>query len=205
VERDQRPVIAVAARVSELQSDEQAIIAAKRRAVRFSADAQHSLQVARGGRRDQQLPGVRPAFFHNGGGLSPDKFGAAGAEALVTAVGQFVGPAIQSTIASLHRLNAECIARSQRSNSHRAEERTQVLAEAQGETQPIALGFNVCQRAELEIMGHAPILHNLAAALALRGASTAAKLLLLAACGAAERHVELAQERDEHRRHREPE
>jgi hypothetical protein len=99
---------------------------------------------------DQELARIAPALVENGRGLAPKERGAPGAEAFVAAIGQLIGPAIEGAVAAFHRLDAQGIAGAEGSDLDRAEQGTEVVAEAEIEPQALSLGFEVVAGAELE-------------------------------------------------------
>lgn len=100
----------------ELQAYYQVVIAAARLAVGLPAYLQHLREIGGGAFVDQELTRIGPGLLDDGGRLGPDELGAAGAEAPIAAQRQFVGPAVERTIAALHRLNAQPIADDERTD-----------------------------------------------------------------------------------------
>src|SRR5262249_7808909 len=105
-----------------------------------------------------QLSRIGPAFLQDRGGLAPDQLGAAGAEAPIAAEGQLVRAAVEGAVAAFHRLDAQGVAGAQRADGHGAEQRGQVVAEAEVGPQPAALGLQVGQGVELEEAGQGGLL-----------------------------------------------
>src|SRR5207253_25184 len=89
-------------------------------------------------------------FIEDGGRLAPDQLGAAAAEAAITAVGQFVGPAIEGAVAAFHRLHTESVAGAQRADGYGLKKRGEVVAEAEIELFPLGLGGQFLDGMELE-------------------------------------------------------
>ncbi len=150
VKGQQRPAIAVTARVSQLQPDHQILVGAEGFSVGGPAGPEHGLKVRGGLVVEEQLAGVGPALLHHGGRLAPDQLGAPGPKAAITADGQLIGPAIKGAVAALHGLDAQGVAGPQRADGDGPEQRTEVLAETQTEAELLTLGFEVSEGAEFE-------------------------------------------------------
>ena len=88
---EDRPGDAVAARVGELEADEQVVVVAPGVAVGGAAGVDEPVEARGVGVVDDELAGVGPAFGDDGGGLAPDQLGPAGPEPLVAAEGQLAG------------------------------------------------------------------------------------------------------------------
>ena len=104
---EDRPGDAVAARVGQLEADEQVVVVAASRS--RCASRQVSSERFEARRRVasliEQLAGVGPPLGDDGRGLAPDQLRPAGAEPLVAAERQLVGPAVGGAVAALHRLD----------------------------------------------------------------------------------------------------
>src|SRR5262249_47035184 len=118
---------------------------------RLPALAQHAFQI--GGRLfvEEQLPWVGPALFENRSCLAPDQLGPTSAETAVATEGQFVGSAVEGAIAAFHRLDAQGVAGSQRTDRDGAKERAEVVAEAEIKAQALTLGLQFFHGAKFEI------------------------------------------------------
>src|SRR5439155_24306667 len=119
--------------------------------MRLAALAQHAFKTGSGVLVDKKLPRVGPAFFEHGGRLAPDQLRAPGAEPLITAKGQLVGMSVERAVAPFHRLDAECVADPKRPDRNGPEERTEVVAETEIETETLALGGEVVERMVFEV------------------------------------------------------
>src|SRR5690348_10067554 len=115
MEGEERPTVAVASGVGQLQANNQIIIGTERKPMSPAALVQQALEIRRGLLVEKQLPRVSPRFFKNGRRFAPDEFGTAGTETLVTPECQFIRPAIQRAVAAFHRLNAQRVACAQES------------------------------------------------------------------------------------------
>src|SRR5262245_23748538 len=131
----ERPAVTVAARVRQLQADEQIIVRTEGFTVGLTAFAQHPFQVGCRLVVEKQLPRVGPPLVEHRGRLAPDELGPAGAETAVTPKRQLIGPAVGRAVATLHGLDTEPVAGTQRADGHRLKQRPQVIAKAKVETE----------------------------------------------------------------------
>src|SRR5204863_6044016 len=69
----------------------------------------------------------------------------------ITAKGQLVGMSVERAVATFHRLDAECVADPKRPDRNGPEERTEVVAETEIETETLALGGEVVERMVFEV------------------------------------------------------
>src|SRR5205823_4373765 len=102
---DQRLAKTVAARVSQLQANDEIAIAANLVAMGLAALAEHLFQRRSGLVVDEQLARVGASLVEDGGCLAPDQLGAAAAEATITTKGEFIRPAVEGAVATFHRLH----------------------------------------------------------------------------------------------------
>src|SRR5262245_53011637 len=103
-----RPAAAVPARMRQLKTDKQTVIASAFTSMfgheRFSQVFNVAYRVA----VNQKLIGSRAAVLaHRSGFASPDEFCAARSEVAPPADRQFGGPPVRRTVAAFHRLNRE--------------------------------------------------------------------------------------------------
>src|SRR5215831_8783825 len=106
-----RPTAAVAARMRQLKTDKQTVIASAFTSMfgheRFSQVFNIAYRVA----VNQELIGIRAAVLaHRNGFPSPDEFCSACAEVAPSADRQFAGPAVRRAVPAFHRLNRETVA-----------------------------------------------------------------------------------------------
>src|SRR5215472_11418624 len=105
-----RPTAAVPARMRQLKTDQQTIIASAFTSMfgheRFSQVSNVAYRVA----VNQKLTGIRAAVLaHRSGFASPDEFCAARSEVAPSADRQFAGPTVRRAVPAFHRLNRETI------------------------------------------------------------------------------------------------
>src|SRR5436309_3139681 len=123
----------------QLQSDDQIVVDTEGLTMSLTASRQQTLKIRNGLLVQMQLTGIGSAIFSDGGGFAPNELGAARAETDISAKRQLVGAAIERAITTLHGLNAKRVANSKGSDVPRPKQRTQVIAEAQIQTQSRAL------------------------------------------------------------------
>src|SRR5947208_12035049 len=111
----------------QLQAHDQVVSRAAGCSVRLLALAKHSLQFWRCLFVDEQLPRVRPALFNDCCCLSPDEFRAARTKPPIAPKRQLIRPAVKRAVAPFHGLNAQRIARAQRTNGDRTKKRTEIM------------------------------------------------------------------------------
>ena len=98
--------------------------------------------------------GIGAACFRNRCRLAPDQFRTTGAEALVAAVNEVVGMAVERAVAAFHRLHAKGIADAERPHLHGPKERREIGGKTQIQAEALHLGFDVGQRMEFEKVCH---------------------------------------------------
>jgi len=141
VEGEQRPAIAVPAGMGQLQADEQIIRRAERLAVGGDALVPHPFEVGRRLLVEEELARVGAALVEHRRRLAPDELGPAGPEAAVAAKRQLVWTSVEGAVAAFHRLHAQGIAGGECADGDGAEQRTQVVAEAEVEAETAGIGF----------------------------------------------------------------
>ena len=154
VRGQQRPAVSVAARVGDLQADEQIGVAAAGVAMRLPAAGEHRFD--RRGRSvvQPELPRIGSSLVADRGRFAPDQFRPAAAEADVAAVRQLVGPAVERAVAALHRLNGEAVAAALGADRHRLKQSLETIGECDRRTEADGFGGERLRRFELEITGH---------------------------------------------------
>ena len=150
----QRSGVAPAAGVGQLQADDQ-VVPAEALPVGRSGRGQQALEVGRRLRADEELARVRPPFGDDGGRFAPDELGAAGAEALPAAEGQFARAAVQGGVAALHGVDRQPVARGERADAQRLEEEVYPVGEVDLEPSPVDVGAKLVQGAIGEVPRHA--------------------------------------------------
>ncbi len=96
VHREHRPAIAVAAGVRQLQADDEVPVVEESVAVRLATTGNHLFDCRGGACMQPELPWIRTPLVADGGGLPPDQFRPAAAEADVAAQRQLIGPAVET-------------------------------------------------------------------------------------------------------------
>ena len=126
---------AVSARMRELEADEQVGVVAPGVAVGRSAGLQQPGEAVEVFGVAEQLPGVGAAFGDDGGGLAPDEFRAAVAEATIATERQLAGMAVVGGVAAFHRVDRQAVADVTAADGDRPGERLEVVAQAEVEPQ----------------------------------------------------------------------
>ena len=109
--RDDAPRHAVAARMRELNGDEQIVRRTPLLAMQLADAREQPRELRHIVRRNPKLARIGAAVFAHGGSFKPDELGAAAREAFVAAPGQLAGTAIQRPVAAFHRLDGDGVAR----------------------------------------------------------------------------------------------
>src|SRR6476660_10306743 len=101
-----RPATAVPARVCQLKTDKQTVIASAFTSMFGHERLSQVLGVAYVVAVNQKLIGIRAAVLaHRNGFSSPDEFCAARSEVAPPADRQFAGPSVRRAVPAFHRLN----------------------------------------------------------------------------------------------------
>src|SRR5262245_29614333 len=100
---------------------------------------------------EPQLAGIGPSFLNHRGRLAPEELGAARAKSAITTKRQLIRPAVERPVAALHRLNTERIADAELPDIHTAEQRTEIVREAEVKPETFGFRFEFGPRSEFEV------------------------------------------------------
>ena len=154
VNGNQGLAVAVAARMRQLQADEQIVIVANVLSMCLSADIVHPRKAGQSLVVNEQLARVRSPFVEDGRRLAPDEFRAAAAEPFIAAEDEFIGMSVRRAVAAFHGLHAERIADADGPHLHGSKKGGEISGKTQVQAESLCLGFDFAHRMELEIMCH---------------------------------------------------